>query len=439
MIKINSKKIKKEDLEKELEKLKVSNISEVKKSKPSSILTPVDFEENNIDLNYLFSLNGEEFIKNAYRYILEREPDPEGFHYYLNKIQSGELSKTDVLIRLRFSKEGRSKKKKFKHLYLKAIYSALSHIKFISYPIRLVKNILLLPSIEKRINVYENLYIPSILKVNHELKELNSKFLHYENEHNKLLSSLKYYENIVLDLNHQVANLNHQVTEMKATKEIPEILESEPILMQEKDKDFYSTFENTFRGSKDIIKKYQKIYLKYLHKSNLPVLDVGFGRGEFLELLKNENIPSIGIDTSKEFVDIGKEKGFKVFQEDVIKFLKETNMNFSNITAFHVIEHLSLEEQIEFVKEAFQKLEEKGKLIIETPNPKFIEAFSNFYIDPTHKKPLPPETLIFFFEYFGFKNIKLLYLHPISTNIPSKEKEEKYYRDYAVIGEKWTK
>ncbi len=170
----------------------------------------------------------------------------------------------------------------------------------------------------------------------------------------------------------------------------------------------YFDFENHFRGSTEIIKKKQQIYVPYfLGKRN--VLDIGCGRGEFLSLLKENNIEAQGIDLYSEFVEICHEQGLAAVLGDGIEYLKSKE-KWGGIFAGQVVEHLQLSQIITLCKEAYVRLEEGAYLILETPNPTTLCTFAcAFYMDPSHYKPLHPATLQYFLEKAGFREIEIVY------------------------------
>ena len=194
---------------------------------------------------------------------------------------------------------------------------------------------------------------------------------------------------------------------------------------------FYRALEEKFRGSEEEIKRKNSIYLELIKKDK--ILDLGCGRGEFLKLLKEKGFKElIGVDLNPQMT---KEiKNIKIYNEDIIEFLKKLeNKSFNVIVSFHLVEHIEFEKVLELIKEAFRVLSDDGILIIETPNPENIKvATQNFYIDPTHKNPIPIELLKFSFEYFGFFTRVLRRDSKIHNSI--KDLIENVSPDYAIIG-----
>ncbi len=203
---------------------------------------------------------------------------------------------------------------------------------------------------------------------------------------------------------------------------------------------FYYLFENMFRGSMEEIKKRQLYYLKYVldafNKSDGELfLDAGCGRGEFLELLKENNIPYLGLDANAVVIEILKENGFNVKKSDILEFLSKTENKFIGISSFQVIEHLSFDYLKNFIKLAYDRIISNGTIILESVNPHCPRALSNFYFDVTHVKPYPPETIKFLLEWVGFKEVKVIFSVPLRDE---EQSDNLYinYQDYGVIGKK---
>lgn len=184
----------------------------------------------------------------------------------------------------------------------------------------------------------------------------------------------------------------------------------------------YFDFENRFRGSRDHIKKVQEQYLEYF-KGRKNVVDIGCGRGEFLEMLKENNIGAVGIDLYGKSIECCKMIGLNVKQEDAISYLQGSE-SVDGIFAGQLVEHLSTGQIIQLCETAYDKLEEGGYMILETPNPTSLAIYTHaFYMDPSHGKPVHPLTLQYYAEKAGFKDVKILYtkssLLPVS--IPKLE------------------
>lgn len=184
--------------------------------------------------------------------------------------------------------------------------------------------------------------------------------------------------------------------------------------------DFYTFHQDKLRGSVDEIKKRQSVYLKYIKDIPKPLkdkyyfLDIGFGRSEFISILKEQKFKNIeGVDINKDFVVKAKRNNHHVYCEDVIRHLYLSRKQYYGISAFHIIEHLDFYQLFDLLLLCSKKIIKGGVLILETPNVENIKVGStSFYFDYTHKLKLPSLLLKTLLEYLGFTRIELLYLHP---------------------------
>ena len=170
----------------------------------------------------------------------------------------------------------------------------------------------------------------------------------------------------------------------------------------------YFDFENHFRGSIESIKKAQSAYLPYFSgKKN--VLDIGCGRGEFLSLMKDNGINAQGVDIYEPYTDYCNMKGLKASCGDGTAFLAGLE-SVDGVFVGQVVEHLQTHEIIRLCNTAYEKLEEGGCIIIETPNPTSLAIYTHaFYIDPSHIKPVHPLTMKYYLEKAGFRNIEVIF------------------------------
>jgi len=445
LIKIKTERITEEDLYREIERVKLdfkegSFKEEVKTfySSNQPIIKPKSFkyQEKEIDINKLLAYRDEEFIKKVYEKILLRQPDREGFNYFLNQLRSGKLSKRDIIFRLRYSKEGRQRAIKIKGLFPKGFISMLSFIPVFNSIVSWLKAFVFINRLNARLNYMDEFLVSKYLNFNHRVKSLENKSLYLNHR-------VKSLEDKSLNLNHRVFTLERDFEVVKSKLsdfleelEVKEYLEEKVKLGVDKKSDLYFSFESVFRGNETDIKERVSFYLRFLKKSDNPILDIGCGRCEFLRLLKEKGINGIGVDINKAFVDYCRSLGINVEYKDALEYLKKTEKNFSNITMFHIIEHLDMDTQLSLLKKVYSKLESGGKIIIETPNPIYWNSFASFYTDPTHIKPIPATTLTFYLEQIGFDNISVIYLYPDRKKIHRGDKLLRYYQDYVVIGEK---
>ncbi len=178
----------------------------------------------------------------------------------------------------------------------------------------------------------------------------------------------------------------------------------------------YAAFEDRFRGPRDEVRKRLQVYLPILKDAGIvrDALDVGCGRGEWLELLKDEAIEGRGVDHNRVFVKECRKKTLEVVEEDATAYLRGLpNESLNVITSFHLVEHLPFEDLIKLLDEMIRTLRSGGLLILETPNPEnFMVGSYSFYADPTHRNPIPSATLQFLLESRGLSRVEVMKLRP---------------------------
>ena len=174
--------------------------------------------------------------------------------------------------------------------------------------------------------------------------------------------------------------------------------------------DFYVAFEEKFRGSEELIKERQKKYLKFINplkilKDEVKALDIGCGRGEWISLLNENGFNARGIDINESMVRLASQKGLNAAVNDALGELRSLDENSIDIiTAFQVVEHIKFDDVLELIKEAKRVLAPCGILILETPNPENIMVGTQwFYLNATHKNPIPCELLSFATHYYGLE------------------------------------
>ncbi|MCU1326601.1 MAG: Methyltransferase type 11 [Bryobacterales bacterium] len=203
----------------------------------------------------------------------------------------------------------------------------------------------------------------------------------------------------------------------------------------------YTRFAERFRGSEDYVKGNQEIYRAYF-EGRENVLDIGCGRGEFLEMMQGMNVPAQGIDLGEESVAQCRTKGLNAEVADLFEFLPtQPEEEFDGIFCSQVVEHLQPETLPAMVALCASRLRPGGILAFETPNPECLAIFAtHFYLDPTHTRPVPHELLAFYMEEAGLGGIQMHRLSPPIDTIPElAELPENFRRrffgslDYAII------
>lgn len=180
--------------------------------------------------------------------------------------------------------------------------------------------------------------------------------------------------------------------------------------------EFYQRFEDRFRGSQhDIEARFRTRYTPQIqdvmnHHPRLRALDLGCGRGEFLNIINSYNGQGTGIDNNREAVKRCVAAGHNAIESDILDHMKKIpDSSFDLITSFHVIEHCDPPYFLQIFKEAYRILSKNGALLIETPSLYSLWASARqFYLDPTHIRPIHPEYMMFMAEDCGFSEVSTI-------------------------------
>ena len=215
------------------------------------------------------------------------------------------------------------------------------------------------------------------------------------------------------------------------------------------DNDFYKAFEDKHRGSRELIKSRLNSYLPFVNLikeeyENSQAIDLGCGRGEWLELLNEQGgFEARGVDLDKGMLDVCEKHGLQYKQQDALTCLNSlADESQTLVTGFHLAEHIPFADLQALVKQALRVLKPAGLLILETPNPENIAVgTSGFYMDPTHSKPLPPHLLKFLPGFYGFQQTKIIRLQEDSTligrsNVTLLNVLKGVSPDYAIVAQK---
>lgn len=243
------------------------------------------------------------------------------------------------------------------------------------------------------------------------------------NEYNKMIEKFDYFTDNHQQLNSATHDLDNKMKYVLNRLNVSCDLE----LLQKNNLDYFK-FEDTFRGSRSSIKEVQSAYVPYFkHNSGGTILDIGCGRGEFLELMMDNEIEAQGVDIYEPFVGYCNERGFDAQLSDALSYLYSLNdCSLGGIFMSQVVEHLSNDYVIALINTAYRKLKPGCYFILETPNPDCIAAISEFNIDISHIKPVHFKALEFIFKEAHYTSVERYHtqqsLYPISAkHIDGKE------------------
>jgi SAM-dependent methyltransferase len=222
----------------------------------------------------------------------------------------------------------------------------------------------------------------------------------------------------VADLKHRLSALLETV--QRRTEAFDATARAEAAVQQEHLLDsLYVAFEAKFRGSRELIKARQRVHVPVMIAANAgsaerPIVDVGAGRGEWLELLREQGLEARGIDLNIAMVKSCEALGLDCIFGDAVEELgRLADDSLGAVTGFHIIEHLPFHTMVALFDEALRALAPGGVVLFETPNPANLQVGSRwFYLDPTHRNPLPAEMVSMIAEARGFVDIRIVPLHP---------------------------
>jgi ubiquinone/menaquinone biosynthesis C-methylase UbiE len=383
-------------------------------------------------VNDLLTYHDQVFVEAAYRAVLKRSPDQAESMRDLKRLRSG-VNKIDLLADLRLSPEGRAQAVRLDGLFLPALIRRLGQLPVIGYPIRLGVALLRLPH-----QVHAQREFAGYVLAQHQ------QIADFINLNADRLNTVAHEQQAVVQ---EAAN------SIETFKQQTETLRNEAAALQVRLEDFndprlepiYAALEDRFRGSREEIKERFREYLPYV-KENSPVIDLACGRGEWLELLAENGLEAHGADSNSLQAGQCRARGLDVRAQDLFVFLHELpDASAGAITGFHIIEHLSFNALVTLLDEVMRVLRPGGVVILETPNPENLVVGSNyFYLDPTHRHPLPTELMEFLLKNRGFERVEILPLHPWESGRVAGEGElaERFNAyiygpmDYAVVGRK---
>ncbi len=211
-----------------------------------------------------------------------------------------------------------------------------------------------------------------------------------------------------------------------------EVLGYDCVRPEQSAKGIYLGFEDLFRGTEDFVRARQAYYIDVIGDRH-PVLDVGSGRGEFLDLMRDHAIPALGVDLLPEMVNYARRKGHRVEQAEANEYLaSQPDGSLGAVFSAQVIEHMDSMDLLRFVALAHRKLRASGLLIMETVNMHSLAAAKNFWVDPTHVTPVFPEVAVALARLHGFCTAQVVF--PNGTGDFEHDRTEQ--GEYALVAEK---
>lgn len=406
-------------------------------------LQPRFVSQKSYHVNDLLRYHDHQFVWNAYRAVLKREPDEVGLREHLQVLRSGRVSKLDILWRLRYSPEGRRKNVPIEGLGFSGLLRRAYRVPVVGYLLEWAAIVARLPSIIHGQREFESYLVGQQERI---VTALRPQLLNYQ----KLAESL----NKGIAEQKQLARLQHEqlsavLRERPVNGRPVETQVDAPSQLSDSDQavldDLYASFQGRFRVNTS---ENLSSYLQLLKAQGIDtdVLDIGCGDGAWLELLQQAGIEARGVESNRVLAAEAIKRNVSVIEADAARYLRTLpDESLRAVTAFHFVEHLELNDLVDLLSEIRRTLKPGGLLILETPNPKnLVVGACNFYSDPTHHRPLFPESLEFIIEHMGFKDTSIRYLNPVEgspfiNGEPGAQELHSWFfspRDYAVTASK---
>ena len=406
-------------------------------------------------LEELLRLEDGKFVRAAYERLLGRSPAEEELDLWLAPLRVGSRSKLDVLAAIRYSPEGRARGVSLPGLMAPRETGWMQRLPIVGYAIRWIQQLATLPRLARRLESMEatltaNASIDArraraIDRIDDVLRVEGQRITGLEtgvkvvsdtafSRHETLTQDLRQIEDVkadlslVQDVDARIRALWDWVTpagSLGAGAAARSPSDADEATRSGAFDDYYRRFEDHFRGSPEQIRERLSFYLPIFEgvAQQLSVdpparfVDLGCGRGELIQLLCAQGLQAYGVENSEAMVTRCRDNGLAVVCADALEHLESLAADsLAGVASIHVIEHLPFLALKGLFAEAFRVLRPGGVAIFETPNPEnLIVGACNFYYDPTHIRPLPPEPMRFLLEASGFARVAIERLHSGAT------------------------
>lgn len=368
------------------------------------------------------------FVTHAYQAILHREPD-DSARGHLEALRTGGATKIEILAALRWSPEGVSHGVHIDGLLIPYKLHSWRRIPVLGWVLHWCHTLVRLPRHSRVVDAHISAVSGDLQFFQGNISQVVAEQGMRLESHEQALQSLPSTE-MVDELGKRINVLAEQMAEQLAAlhalpryrpppremQQVPApaaavaaVLAADASAVDSDLDDLYAAFEDEFRGPQAEIRERLRPYLKFVAdigagSASAPVLDLGCGRGEWLGMLRDEGLQASGVDLNGLFVEECEQKGLQVEYTDALTKLRSLpNASLGMVTLFHLAEHLSFRTLVDLFDEVHRVLLPGGGLIVETPNPEnAMVAQWAFYMDPTHRNPLPPQMLRWMVQARGF-------------------------------------
>jgi SAM-dependent methyltransferase len=425
-------------------------------------------------LEDLLGLEGEAFVLAAYHAILGRAPDPAELSQALDTVRHDRRCKAELLMALRYGPEGRRHRVPVQGLAARRLRGGIREAPIVGQVLQVVGGLAKLPRVVKDVKRIKRETDRLGRSIDRLSQAVESRLAGLEREIAQLRAALSGAADRSQDLAAQIdvlsQRLDHQAADAAPLADRVRLILQRLVALERSQAEvpaarpmagalpaegalepahavLYAEFEDRFRGTRADIKGRQAVHLGLLAQQDerlaeLPVIDVGCGRGEWLELLADHAIPAVGVDLNRVFLAENRARGLDVVESDAVAYLRAQAAGSARaVTGFHIIEHLPFDTLLLLLDEARRVLAEGGLTLFETPNPEnLVTAAHKFHYDPTHRHPIPPEVAAFLLRSRRFRDVTIVRLHedhdPARNEVPDGVLRALLFgpQDYAVVG-----
>jgi O-antigen chain-terminating methyltransferase len=398
-----------------------------------------------LDPGSLMAWQGADFVRRAYLELLGREPD-ERASFYAEALADGRLSKLEILGGIRFTDEGKAVGREVRGLKPRFLVSRAGRLPVVGRLVRIAAAVAGMPSTLRHLQRLEQSFVASATRQDAEGRaraegegEIRARVATLERALAALPDARALLAVAVARQEKRDSLTDDAVVSLAdrldAVEAAVAAAAERPAAAAAADGDdgsldeLYLAFEDKFRGARALIKERQAVYLPLLAEcgagtAERPVLDVGCGRGEWLELLRDHGLAARGVDLNGSMVELCRNLELDAVAGDAVEHLRALpEGSLGAVSGFHIIEHLPFAALVRLLDASLRALAPGGAIVFETPNPDNVLVGSrNFYLDPTHRNPLPKELPVMVAEARGFARADARDLHPTGLSFGAKDK-----------------